>query len=101
MRSGLSFQHECSLNTFFLFPNYYNNNNNNLGTHRPTTATNNIDHDTLTIDSKSNPRMATMLHYTYRANMVFFADFAACYLLRGSQEDDQVATMDGRMEEKE
>jgi hypothetical protein len=34
------------------------------------------------MDPKSKTRIATMLRFTYRTNMVFFAGFAAWYLLK-------------------
>lgn len=40
------------------------------------------------MDPKPNTRMATMLRYTYRANMVFFAGFAAWYLLKGPAKEE-------------
>ena len=39
----------------------------------------------------SNPTIQTLLRYTYRANVVFFAGFGAWYMLKGpgrGQEQD-------------
>jgi hypothetical protein len=48
-----------------------------------------------------NSRIQTLLRYTYRANMVFFAGFAAWYMLKGparGQEQD-IAALTRRGEE--
>jgi hypothetical protein len=35
---------------------------------------------------KPNPRLDTLLRYTYQANMVFFAGFATWYFLKGPDQ---------------
>jgi hypothetical protein len=42
------------------------------------------------MDPKSNTRMATLLRYTYRANMVFAAGFAAWYALGAPRGEESV-----------
>lgn len=45
------------------------------------------------MEPKGNNRIATLLRYTYRANMVFFAGFAAWYFLKqpGKEEIKSIA----------
>jgi hypothetical protein len=46
--------------------------------------------------------MATLLRYTYRANIVFAAGFAAWYVVQGpaKEETTRIATKDGEDEKK-
>jgi hypothetical protein len=39
-----------------------------------------------TMAPKPNPRLGTLLRYTYQANMVFFAGFATWYFLKGPDQ---------------
>jgi hypothetical protein len=45
------------------------------------------------MDNPSKARVGSLLRYTYRANMVFFAGFAAYYVMKGDtkEETQQVA----------
>jgi hypothetical protein len=36
----------------------------------------------------SNPRLGSLLRYTYQAHMVFFAGFATWYFLKGSGQKE-------------
>jgi hypothetical protein len=47
------------------------------------------------MDPKSNTRMATMLRYTYRANMVFFAGYVAWYVLKELGKEETARTDSG------
>jgi hypothetical protein len=51
------------------------------------------------MDPKSNTRMATMLRYTYRANMVFFAGYVAWYVLKELGKEETARTAQGSREE--
>lgn len=40
------------------------------------------------MDSSSKARFGSLLKYTYRANMVFFAGFAAYYVMKGDKKEE-------------
>lgn len=40
------------------------------------------------MDRTPKSQFSTLLRYTYRANIVFFAGFAAWYVMKGQQEPE-------------
>lgn len=43
-----------------------------------------------------NPRIATLLRFTYRANLVFLAGFAAWYMVKGPNKEDAKSIAENR-----